>query len=189
MDQRRSLHPFCEGDHVLRPDDVCAQAAFECGVKRYVAGGIDDDVDVVGNRLRFFLAVTEVGFGDVAAANDDLIVDETLERAAVALAQRIERRRGDDVVPESCFGLFLRPRAHREIDLSDVRKAMQQHAERHLTEEARASNQEDLAVVVDLGRREIHIKPRSLVIYHLTFLICHFKPYPFRLGRAATLPK
>src|SRR6185503_3245426 len=86
MDQRGSLHPFRESDYVLRADYVGAEAAFECGVESDVTGGVDDDVDVVGNRLRFFFFVTEVGFGDVAAANDDLVVNKTLERTAVPLA-------------------------------------------------------------------------------------------------------
>ena len=65
-----------------------------------VAGRVDDDVDVVGDRLSFFFAVTEVGLGDVTAFDDDFVVDETFERTAVAFAQWIERRRSDDVVPE-----------------------------------------------------------------------------------------
>ena len=100
MDQRRPLHSFRESDHVLRADYVRAQAALECGIESDVAGGVDNDVDVVRDRLRFFFGVTEVCLGDVAAFDDDFVVNKTFERAAVAFAQRIERRRGDDVVPE-----------------------------------------------------------------------------------------
>src|SRR6185436_7663890 len=132
MDQRRTFHAARKRDDVLRPDDVRAQAAFECGIESDVAGGVDDDVDIVGNCLRFFFAVTEVRLGDVAASNDDLIVYEAFERTAVTFAQWIEWRRGNDVVPETIFRLFLRTRAHGEIDLPDVRKAIQQHAERDL---------------------------------------------------------
>ena len=153
MDQRRAFHPARKSDDVLRADDVRAQAALECGIESYVAGGVDDDVDIVGDGLCFFFAVAEVCLGDVAASDDDFVVDETFERAAVTFAQRIEWRRGNDVVPETILRLFLRTRAHGEIDLADVRKAMQQHAQRYFAEKARASDQEDLSVSVDFSRR------------------------------------
>ena len=118
MDQRRTFHAARKGDDVLRADDVRAQAALERGIESNVAGGVDDDVDIVGDGLCFFFAVAEVRLGDVAASDDDLVADETFERAAVTFAQRIERRRGDDVVPEAILRLFLRTRAHGEIDLA-----------------------------------------------------------------------
>jgi hypothetical protein len=52
---------------------------------------------------------------------------------------------------------------------------MQQHAERHLPEKACASDQEDIAAVVNLGRRELHLKTYfPFVICHLSFVISHF---------------
>src|SRR5689334_3256553 len=107
MNKRRTFHAARESDDVLRADDVRAQTAFEGGIESYVAGGVDDDVDVVGDRLGFFFAVAEVCLGDVTAFDDDLVVYKTLERAAVTFAQRIERRRGDDVVPEAILRLLL----------------------------------------------------------------------------------
>src|SRR6185503_6068948 len=101
MDQRRPFHASRKGDNVLRADDVGTQAALESWIESYVAGGVDDDVDVVGDGLRFFFRVAKVCFGDITASDDYLVVDKTFERAAVKFAQRIERRRGDDVVPEA----------------------------------------------------------------------------------------
>ncbi len=75
MDQRRTLHPSRKRDHVLRSDYVRAQATFECWIESYVAGGVDDDVDVVGDCLCFFFGVAEVGFSDVAASDDDLVAE------------------------------------------------------------------------------------------------------------------
>ncbi len=98
-------------------------------------------------RLRFFFGVTEVVFADVAAEHDHLVANESFERAAVAFAQRIEGRRGDHAVPEARFRFFLRARAHRHVDAPDIRKAMQQHAERDFAEKAGAADQEDLAVL------------------------------------------
>ncbi len=152
MDHGRTFHPARKRDHVLRADDVRAQTAFESWIEGDVAGGVDDDVDVVGDGLGFFFAVTEVGLGDVAAPNDHFVVNKTFQRAAITLAQRVERRRRDDVVPEPCFRLFLRACAHREVDLSDVRKAMQQHAECYFAEEAGASDEEDLPIRVNFCR-------------------------------------
>src|SRR6185436_17845669 len=91
-------------------------------IESYVAGGVDDDVDVAGDRLCFFFGIAKVCLGNVAAPNDYLIVDEPFERAAVTFAQWIERRRSDDIVPKSILRLFLRTRAHGEIDLAYVRK-------------------------------------------------------------------
>src|ERR1041385_5165070 len=100
MDQGGTFHPARKGDDVLCSDHVRAQTAFECGVESYVAGGVDDDVDVFGDSLCFFFGVAEVCLGDVAAFNNYLVVDETFERAAVTFTQWVERRRSDDVVPE-----------------------------------------------------------------------------------------
>ena len=141
----------------MSADDVSAQAAFECGIEGYVAGGVDDDVDIVSDRLCFFFGIAKICFGNVTASDYDFVVDETLEGAAVTFAQWIERRRGDDVVPEATLRLLLRTRTHGEIDLADVRKAMEQHAQRHFAEKARAPNQEDLSVVVNFSWRELHI--------------------------------
>src|SRR5574338_834841 len=138
VDQRRTFHAARERDDVLRTDDVRPQAAFEGRIESNVAGGIDDDVDIAGDGLCFFFAIAEVCLRDITAFDDHLIVYKPLERAAVTFAQRIERRRRDDVVPETIFRLFLRTRADREIDLADIREAMQQHAQRDLAEKTRA---------------------------------------------------
>ncbi len=153
MDEGRALHAPRESDHVLRADDVRAQAAFECGIESYVAGGVDNDVDIVGDCLRFFFAVSEVCLGDVAAAHNDFVADETFERAAVSFAQWIERRRRDDIVPETNLRLVLRTRTHGEIDLADVRKTMQQHAQRYLAEKPCAPDQENASIFINFCRR------------------------------------
>src|ERR1041384_3239320 len=121
MDQRRAFHATRESDDVLRADDVRAQSAFERRIESYIAGGVDNDVNIVRDRLCFFLAVSEVCLGDVAAFDDDLVVYKTFERAAVTFAQWIERRRSDDVVPETILRLLLRTRPHGEIELAHCR--------------------------------------------------------------------
>src|SRR6185369_9274120 len=158
MDERGAFHPARKSDDVLSTDDVRAQSALERRVESHIARRIDNDIDIVGDGLCFFFAVAEVGLSDVTAPDDHLIVDETFERAAVTLAQRIERRRSDDVIPETILRLLLRTRAHGEIDLPDVRETMKQHTQRDFAEKTRAPNQEDFSVSVDFSRREFHIR-------------------------------
>src|SRR6185369_6145218 len=93
MDQGRTFHPAREGDDVLGSDYVRAQSAVERRIESDVAGGVNDDVDVVGDGLCLFFGITEVCLGDIAASNDDLVVDKTFERAAITIAQWIEGRR------------------------------------------------------------------------------------------------
>src|SRR5215213_8757494 len=156
MDQRGTFHPARKSDDVLRADYVGAQAALERGIESYVAGGVDDDVDVAGNGLCFFLGVAEVWVGDVAAADYHLVVNKTFERTAITFPQGIEGRGSDDVVPEAGFRLLLGTSTHCEIDLADVRKAMEQHAQRHLAEKACASDKEDAAVAIDFSWGKFH---------------------------------
>ncbi len=151
MDEGRTFHAAREGDDVLCSYYIRAQSALERGIESDVAGGVDDDVDVIGDGLCFFFGIAEVCLGDIAASNDHLVVNETFERAAITIAQRIERRRSDDVVPKTVLRLLLRTRAHREVDLADVREAIKQHAQRYLAEKARTSDQEDLSVFVDFS--------------------------------------
>ena len=86
MDERGTFHAPREGDDVLCSDNVRAQTALERGIEGYVAGGVDDDVDVVRDGLGFVFGIAEVCLGDVAASNNYLVVDETLERAAITIA-------------------------------------------------------------------------------------------------------
>ena len=151
MDERRTFHPAREGDDVLCPDHVRAQSALECGIESYVAGGVDDDVDVVSNSLCFFFGIAEVCFRDIAAPDDYLVVDEAFERAAITIAKWIKRRRRNDVVPKTILRLLLRTRAHGEVDLADVREAIKQHTQRYFAEKSRASDQKDLPVSVDFS--------------------------------------
>src|ERR1041384_3684405 len=101
MDEGRTFHPAREGDDVLCSDYVRAQSALERGIESDIAGGVDDNVDVIRDGLCLFFGIAEVCLGDVATPNDYLIVDETFERAAITIAQWIEGRRSDDVVPKT----------------------------------------------------------------------------------------
>ena len=103
MNQRRPLHASRKGDHVLSADDVRAQRALERWVEGDVAGAVDDDVDIVGDSLGLFFGVAKIRFADVAAQHDNLVANETFQRAAVTFAQRIEWRRRDHAVPKSRF--------------------------------------------------------------------------------------
>ena len=46
-------------DDVLRADYIRAQTALERWIESDVAGGVDNDVDIVGDRLCFFFGVAE----------------------------------------------------------------------------------------------------------------------------------
>src|SRR5437764_14727313 len=155
MDQRRSLHPLGEGYNILGADDVGAQTTLERRIKSHVAGGIYDDVEVTRDALRFPFGKAEILFGDIAVHHYHLIANESVEGVTVALSQRIERRRGDDVIPKASFGLFRRSGPHGDVNAPDVRKAMQQHAQRHLAEKPGAADQKDLSVLIDFSRREL----------------------------------
>ncbi len=128
MNQTGSLHAFGERDHVLRADHIRAQRALQRWIESYVARRVDDDVDVVSDPLRLFVIETEIVVRDVAADDRDFVANESVERAAISLAQRIERGRRDHVIPKARLGFFLRTRADGNVHSPDVRKAMQQHA-------------------------------------------------------------
>src|SRR5581483_3232385 len=138
--QARPLHPFRESDHVLRADHVRAQGAFERRIESHVAGGVDDYVDVLGDAFCLFFGETEIGFGDIAANDGNFVAYEILEGGAIALAHRIEWRRADYIVPKARLGFFLRTRAHRHVHAADIRKTMQEHAERDFADKAGAAN-------------------------------------------------
>src|SRR5262249_20073105 len=143
VDQRRTFHPSRESDNVLCTDDIRAQSALERRIESHVTSRIDNDVNIIGDCLCFFLAVAEVRLGDVTASDDHLVINETLERATITLAQRIERRRRNDVVPETILRLLLRTRAHGKINLPNTREPVKQHTQRNLAEKPRAPDQED----------------------------------------------
>ena len=153
MDQGGTFHPARERDHVLCADHIRAQAALEGGIEGYISRGVDNDVDIAGDGLRFLFGLAEVCLGDVAASDDNLVVDKAFEGAAVSFAQWIKRRSSDDVVPKTILRLLLRTRTHREVDLADVREAIKQHAQRYFAEKARASDKEDPSVSVDFSWR------------------------------------
>ena len=151
MNQARALHAFGERDDILGADHIRAQPAFQGRIEGHVAGRINDYVDVVGDALRFFIAEAEIVFSNVTAHDFYLVADETVERAAVSLAQRIERRLGKHIVPEARFRFFLRACSHGHIDAADIRKAIKQHAQCDLAEKTGAADQKNLSVAVDFS--------------------------------------
>src|SRR5688572_13484386 len=154
MHEARPLHAPGKRDDVLRADYVRAQSTFQSWIERDVAGRVENDIDILGDAFSFLFRKPQVVFSDVAADDRDLVANETVERRAVTLAQRIERRRADNVVPETCFGFLLRASAHRHVNLADIRKAMQQHAKRHFAQKARAADQKKAAVPENFGWRK-----------------------------------
>ncbi len=152
VNQTGPLHAFGERDHVLRADNIRAQGALQGWIESYVTGRVDDDVDVAGDLPGLFIAEAKIVVRDVAADDLDFAANESVERAAISLAERIERRRRDHVIPKARLGFFLRTRADGNVHAPDVRKAMQQHAQRDLAKKARAAYQKHLPVFVDFSR-------------------------------------
>ena len=107
VNQRRSFHSLREGDHILCSDDVRAQSTLEGGIESNVSGRVDNDVNVVSEALGRFFCKSKVAFSDIAADHCYFVANEIVESGAVTLAQRIERRRGNHVVPEACLRFFL----------------------------------------------------------------------------------
>src|ERR1044072_4825297 len=101
MHQRGPLHSLGERNDVLRPHDIRAQRALQSRVESYIAGRIDNDVDVFRYALSFFFSESEIGLGDVAAHNRNLIADEVVEGGAVTFTHGIERFSGNYVIPEA----------------------------------------------------------------------------------------
>ena len=134
MNQSRALHPFRECDHVLRSHHIRPQSALESGVESNVSCRINDNVNVVSQALRLFVGESKIVLGDIAADYPYLVTNKIVERSAITFSQWIERRRRNHIVPEACFRFFLRACAHRDIDFPNVRKAMEQHAQRHFAE-------------------------------------------------------
>src|SRR5215831_20936708 len=155
MDQAGPLHPFRESDHVLSSDHIGAQGAFQSRIESNIAGRIDNDVEVLGYAIRLLFSKAEIIIGNIAADDGHLVANEILERCSVSFAHGIERLGRDHVVPESRFRLFLRARPHGHIHAANIRKAMQQHAERHFPEKAGAADQKDPPVIKDFGWRQL----------------------------------
>ena len=57
------------------PTTFVRRRAFECGIEGDVAGAVNNDIDILGDRLSFFFAISEVGLADVAARDDDFIAE------------------------------------------------------------------------------------------------------------------
>src|SRR4029434_5358649 len=103
MNQRRALHSLRKGNHVLRAHYIRAQRALESWVEGDVAGAVKNDVDVVGNSLGLLLGVAKICLADIAAQHDHFVSNESIQRAAVTLTERIEWRRRNHAVPKSRF--------------------------------------------------------------------------------------
>src|SRR6266566_9677330 len=153
MNQGGASHALCECDHILRAHHIGAQGTFERGIKSNVTGAVEDHVDIIGDCLCLLIAVTKICLGDVATQYDYLIANESIQCAAVTFAQGIERRRGNDAVPKTHLRLFLGSCPNRDVDTSNIRKAMQQHAERDFPQEAGASDQKEFSLIKYFSRR------------------------------------
>ena len=99
--------------------------------------------------MRVLFGVTEIRFADVSANHAYFVANETCKRVSVPLAEWVEGRSGDHVVPEARLGFLRRTRAHGDVHAAEIRKAMQQHAQRDFAEKARAADQKDLSTVID----------------------------------------
>src|SRR5678816_2235059 len=148
MDQGRPFHSPRKSDNVLGAYDVCPESTFQCGIERNVSGRVDNYIHIVSDSLRLFFGISEVCFPDVAASNYHLVANEPLECATVPFSQWIKRWRSDDVVPEPCFRFLLRPSANGDVNLANVGKAIQQHAQRYFAEKARTPNQKYFPILV-----------------------------------------
>ena len=101
MHQRRTFQAPRKSDNVLRADDVRPQRTLERRIEGYVAGGVDNDIDAVGELLCFFFRVAKIRFANIAAQHRDFVADESFKSVAITLAYRVERRRGDYAIPET----------------------------------------------------------------------------------------
>jgi hypothetical protein len=159
VNQRGPLHALDEGDHVLGSLDVGAQGRFQRRVEGHLARGVDDHADVGCHRGRLLVVQAQVVLGDIAVDDANLLDQELVQtvRTAELLAQRIEGSRRHHILPEALLAGGARPPPHHHVHPADVRKAMQQHAQHHFAQEARAAQDEDVSPSVDLAWREYGI--------------------------------
>ena len=139
VNQRGAPHPLGEGDDVLGALDVGAQRRLERRVERHAPRRVDEHVDVLGDPLGQLLGQAEVRLGDVAVDDHHLLAQERRQRllAAVLVAQRIERRRGHDALPEARLAVGARAAPHHHVGAADLGKPVEQHAEQHLARRTR----------------------------------------------------
>src|SRR5438445_3060389 len=149
VNQGRPLHALRKGDHVLCANNVGAQGALERRIERHIAGRVNDYVEVVGEFLRVLLGVAEIQFADISANHADFIANKSCKGVSVSLAEWGEGRGGYHVVPEARLRFLGRARAHGDVHAAEVRKAMQQHAQRDFAEKACAADQKDLSTFID----------------------------------------
>src|SRR5262249_33413939 len=171
MDQRGSFHPLCKRDDVLGAYYVRAQCALERRIEGDVSGAVDYNIEVVSNALRIFFGIAEVCIADITTEDLNFLANKSFKSAAISLAERIEWRSGDHMVPEARLRFFLRSGSYRHIHATDVRKAMQQHAQRNFAKEACAADQKNFAIAVNFSwRKFIHCRlpmPMPIGVFNL----------------------
>src|SRR5262249_2381863 len=105
--QCRALHPSGEGNHILCADYIGPKCALECGIESYVAGAVDDYIDVVSHALRLFFCVSKILISDITTEHKDFLSNEAVQRISVPFTKWIEWRSGQDAVPETGLRLLL----------------------------------------------------------------------------------
>jgi hypothetical protein len=131
------------------PTYVRAQTALRVGLKVTLPAELMTMSTSSGNSLCFFFGVAEVCLAMSPPLTITLSLTKPSSALPVTFAQWIERRRSDDIVPNRFSDSSCERAAHGEIDLADVRKAIEQHAQRHLSRENPSSDHENLSVSID----------------------------------------
>ena len=138
-----ALHPPGEGDGVPGPVDVRLERRLERRVERHPPGTVEHQVDVGRDLGGAGFRIAEVVARDVPAEDDDLLVQEIVQRGPVALAQGRERRGVLHDVLEPDPALRLAGGPHHEIDAPDLREELEEHPETDLPQESGPAEQQD----------------------------------------------
>ena len=130
------------GEQVERAVHVGGEAVIDGRVEGHLAGAVDDDVEVIGQRRHVV---------EVALEHGDVVVEQRAQVVAAALAQPRECRPGQHVLDPVAGGQRA-ARAHEQRDRR-VRQVMQQALEQGLADEASGSGDQDSLAGEDLGDR------------------------------------
>ncbi len=144
MNNPRLFHHPCEFDDVVRSVDVRAQRGFKRRVERDVAGPVDQHVGILHDLASLIFRHSEILIADIAVHRNDLVLYEILELIAVLFSQRIERWRRNNTSPKPRLRFVFIPSSYGCVHLPDIWKIMQQHRQRHLPDEPRPADKEDV---------------------------------------------
>ena len=160
VDERGALHPPGEGDGVAGAVHIRGDGGFERRIEIHPAGTVQDEVNVRCDRRGAIPGITEVLARDVAAEDDDLLVQKIPQTGPVARPEAREGRGVLHQVVEAGAALRFAGGPDHQVDPANFREELEQHPEADLAEKSGAAEQQDAPA----GKRLAEVDPRSRLL-------------------------